>query len=313
MKDKIKVGLILTLCLLLCLVIQFFSSHVFDFIIFMLAFMGTIEFRKLQLKAGYPAFDYCPEIACFLVFVVSFTGFLCNWSAVTILLIVFAIVLVFYLTIFLGSFLVFPKDLEKDEFRLVSNMSIKQFAFFKANNTLACMAYPTLIMFFMYFINHISNIGLVAFEVNTAGVNMGFFGLILLFAICCLSDTFAMLLGCLVGGKKIFPKISPKKTLSGCLFGLLGGLIGSIATYFVFASIYPAVFEMVSFWQFAIIGVLGSVVSQAGDLFESYIKRKANVKDAGDIFRSHGGMLDRFDSIIFTTPYIFICLLFLFA
>jgi len=313
MKEKVKTGLILTFCLLLCLVIQYFSSYVFDFIIFALAMLGTVEFRRLQLKMGNPTFDYCPGIACFLVFVASFTGLLCGLNALTILMIVFSIIILFYIAVYLGSSLIFKKELEKDPFRNIANMSVNQFAFFKANNTLACMIYPVLLMFFMYFINHISNLGLNSFTANTQGAPMGLFGLILLFAICCLSDTFAMLFGILIGGKKIFPKISPKKTLSGCLFGLLGGVVGSVATYIIFACIFKTVFAAVNFWQFALIGLIGSIISQAGDLFESYIKRKAKVKDSGDIFRSHGGLLDRCDSIIFTTPYIFICLLFLFG
>ncbi len=312
MKDKVKVGLILTFCLLLCLVIQYFSSYVFDFIIFALAFMGTMEFRKLQLKTGYPAFEYCPEIVCFLTFVAAFTGFLGGLSATIILIIALAIVVLAYGVVFAGSFLLFPKDLEKDEFRKLSNMTIKQFAFFKANNTLGCMIYPTLPFFFMYFINHIGDIGITQFTNNTSGASMGLFGLILLFATCCLSDTFAMLFGCLINGNKLIPSISPNKTISGSLFGLLGGMIGAVATYFVFAAIYPTVFEIVSFWQFIIVGAIGSAVAQFGDLFESYFKRKAQVKDAGNIFRSHGGVLDRFDSIIFAAPFIFICLLFLF-
>lgn len=312
MKDKVKVGLILTFCLLLCLVIQYFSSYVFDFIIFALSFMGTMEFRKLQLKSGFPAFDYCPEIVCFLTFVAAFTGFLCGLSATVILIIAIAILAVAYVVVYVGSFLLFPKDLEKDAFRQLSNMSVKQFAFFKANNTLGCMIYPTIPFFFMYFINHIGNIGITQFTNNTTGASMGFFGLILLFAICCLSDTFAMLFGCLIKGKKLIPSISPNKTISGSLFGILGGIVGAVSTYFVFNAIYPAVFEIVTFWQFLLVGAFGSVISQFGDLLESYFKRKAQVKDAGNIFRSHGGVLDRFDSILFAAPYIFICLLFLF-
>lgn len=313
MKDKVKMGLILTGCLLLCLVIQYFSSYVFDFIIFALAFLGTIEFRKIQLKAGCPCFDYCPEIACFLVFVTAFTGALCGLNALTMLIIVIAIVVLFYVCLYFGSSLIFSKELKNDPFRDVANLSVKQFAFFKTNNTISCIIYPTIPMLFLYFINHISSIGLATFTANTAGAPMGFFAIIMLFAICCLSDTFAMLFGVLIGGKKIFPKISPKKTISGSLFGLLGGIVGAVATYLVFNAIYPTVFDMVSFWQFMLIGLVGSFVAQAGDLFESYMKRKAEVKDSGNFFRSHGGVLDRFDSIVFATPYIFVCVLFLFG
>ena len=310
--DKVKIGLALTLCLCALLVIEFFSAIFFDFFIFLISLLCVVEYKKLQLKSGLPSFDYCPEIACFLVFVAVFAGVLCGLNAITILLIEITIVVVFYLCIFAGSFLIFKKDLENDVFKNSTNMSVKRFAFFKANNTLTCVLYPTMLLFFMYFINHISDLGLNVFT-QLQFSHMGLFGLILLFSICCLTDTFAMLFGNLIGGVKIFPKISPKKTLAGSLFGLLGGIIGAVATYYVFFAIFPNYFSSVSFWQFIIVGLLGSVVAQAGDLFESFTKRRAGVKDAGDLFRSHGGVLDRLDSIIFGCPYIFVSLLFLFA
>ena len=135
----------------------------------------------------------------------------------------------------------------------------------------------------------------------------------MLFATVCLSDTFAMIFGTLIKGKKLFPKISPNKTISGCIAGLIGGIIGAVATQFFFLLIFKGVFVTIPLWKFIIVGFIGSLISQGGDLFESHMKRRANVKDAGDFFRSHGGVLDRFDSIIFAAPYIFICLLFIFG
>ena len=301
MKEKTKIGLALTLCLLLCFVIQYFSSHLFDVLIFGLTILSVLEFKKLLLKSGMPTFDYCPELACFLIFVTLFAGVLCGLSAMIILLIELAIVALF------------KKDLQNDKFRDLSNMSVKRFAFFKANNTLSCILYPTILMFFLYLINHIQSLGLVGIEANTKGAPMGLFGLILLFATVCLSDTFAMIFGCLIKGKKIFPKISPKKTISGSICGLLGGIIGALLTGLVFSWIFPSVLGSVQLWKYIIVGFVGSIVAQAGDLFESYMKRKANVKDAGDLFKSHGGVLDRMDSIIFAAPYFFICLLFMFG
>lgn len=313
MREKTTIGLVLTLCLILCFVIQYFSNYLFDIIIFGLTFMAVKEFKNLLLKTGLPSFDYCPELACFLIFVAFFTGALCGLNAMTILLIVILLVAVFYVSIFVGSFLLFKKDLQNDKFRDVANMSIKRFAFFKANNTLSCILYPTLLMFFLYFINHIQGLGLTNFQTNTTGVPMGLYGLILLFATVCLSDTFAMIFGTLIKGKKLFPKISPNKTLSGCIFGLIGGIIGAVATQFFFLLIFKGVFASIPLWKFIFVGLFGSFIAQCGDLFESYMKRRANMKDAGDFFRSHGGVLDRFDSIIFAAPYIFICLLFIFG
>jgi len=313
MKEKVQMGLILTLCLILCLVIEYFSSYVFDVIILILSLCATIEFKKLQLKAGYPSFDYCPEIVCFLMFVTVFTGCLCGLPATWILIIIFGIMILAYLIVFLGSFLLLKKELESDPFKKATNMSVREFAFFKANNTISCIIYPNLAMFFIYFLNHISGIGLATFVTNTAGIPMNLFALVLLFAVACLSDTFAMIFGSLIGGIKIFPRISPRKTLTGCLFGLLGGLLGSILSFWIFSLIFKGAFVSVAWLQIALVGILGSVISQAGDLFESSTKRRAEIKDSGDFFRSHGGVLDRFDSIIFCAPFIFICLLLIFG
>lgn len=311
MKDKIKVGLILLLALIMSLILEYFVNYLFDILVLFFTMMALIECRKTQLKAGYPSFRYVPEISCFILFVAMITGMLCGLKAVTILLIFLGLIALIYLVCFLGSILLFKKDLEKDIFRQVSNMNVYNFAFFKTNNVLSLIIYPTLFMFFLSFINHMSSLGL-NLNSKVKGMPLDLFGLILLFAICCMSDACAMIFGTLIGGKKLLSKVSPKKTISGACFGLLGGAIGSLLTYFAFSRIVPSSFVGIYFWQFLIIGIIGSIVSQAGDIFESLLKRRANIKDTGDFFRSHGGVLDRFDSILITAPFIFSCIIFLF-
>lgn len=313
MKDKVKIGLLLTLFLIICMFVQYFFSYAIDFIILFFSLVAVREFKRLQTKSGSPSFKYVSEIACFLIFVATFVGVLCGFSALGIILTVLAIIFIVYISIIIGSMFIFKKDAENDIFRVATNMSVKEFAFFKSNNTLTTMIYPTIPMFFLYFVNHFQQLGFVGFNEKTAGVPMGFVGLILILMICCLTDTFAMAFGVWIKGKKLCPRISPNKTIAGALFGLLGGVIGAVITYFVFNLIYPTVFAHVAVWQFLIVGFIGSVISQAGDLLESFLKRKANVKDAGEIFRSHGGALDRLDSILFNAPFIFACLLFIFG
>ena len=313
MKEKVRTGLLLTLFLIACLVVEFFSPHVFDFIILFFSLIATMEFGKLQLKSGNPTFKYVPEISCFLVFIATFVGVLCNLSAVVILLIVFGLEILLYLSILLGSVFFIKKDIEQDEFRRVTNMNTTQFAIFKSNNTFATMVYPAALIFFVYLINHIQSLGLDNLTSNTEGVPMGLFGLILLFMICCLTDTFAMLFGKWIKGKKLIPSISPNKTISGALFGLLGGVVGALITYFIFSLIFVEAFGVAYFWQFIIVGFVGSLVAEAGDIFESFLKRRADVKDASDFFKSHGGVLDRLDSVVFNAPVIFASLLFIFG
>ena len=112
---------------------------------------------------------------------------------------------------------------------------------------------------------------------------------------CC--DTFAYLTGLLVGKHKLCPSISPKKTIEGAI----GGIIGSVAGCFAFSW-----FLMPEYlFSLSMMGLGGAIISQLGDLSASSIKRYFDIKDFGNLFPGHGGILDRFDSILFTAPYVF--------
>ncbi len=313
MKEKVKVGLLLLLVLCAVLVIDYFSSYAFDLIALAFALIASTEYARLQLKSGMPCFKWTPQIATAMIFISAIIGYLCSASAIVILLIEIIVVGLVYLAIFVGSAFILKEDTSKDEFRQAVGMSNTRFAFFKSNNTLLAILYPGVMLLFITMLNHCQDLGFGAFSANTEGANMGLLGIILVFAICCMSDTFAMLFGTLIRGKKLCPKISPNKTISGAIFGLIGGMLGAMLVYFVGGAIYKTIFANVAWWEFIIVGFMGSVVAQLGDIFESAVKRKAGEKDSGDLFRSHGGVLDRLDSVIFAVPYIFICLLFIFG
>ena len=149
------------------------------------------------------------------------------------------------------------------------------------------------------------------------GGNISLFVLVFSFLIPIITDTFAYLMGGLLGGKKLAPNISPKKTISGAVGGFVWCVIISVAMFYIFNAI-PSMATMladagISVWKVAIIAGAGSILGQCGDLFESYLKRQANVKDSGKIMPGHGGLLDRFDSHIFVAPVVFIafCIIFL--
>lgn len=114
------------------------------------------------------------------------------------------------------------------------------------------------------------------------------------------SDTCAYCVGKLVGKHKLPSKLSPNKTIEGCL----GGIVGAALIGFLFALAFYD--NSMYWWQFALIGGIGSVISQIGDLTASAIKRNNNIKDYGKLIPGHGGILDRFDSIIFTAPLVYI-------
>lgn len=129
-------------------------------------------------------------------------------------------------------------------------------------------------------------------------------GILILFITVMLSDTFAYIIGNLFKKLlpyKLAPAISPNKTIVGGVGGIIGGIVGSIIAYYIFESFDTLVYttSINGLGAFVLIGLILSIVGQAGDLFESGIKRKCNVKDMGNILPGHGGVLDRFDSLLF--------------
>ncbi|HHX56175.1 MAG TPA: phosphatidate cytidylyltransferase [Clostridiales bacterium] len=117
------------------------------------------------------------------------------------------------------------------------------------------------------------------------------------------SDTSAYCVGSLIGKRKFLPRLSPKKSLEGCI----GGIVGAALIGFVFGLIFENEFAYFSNPKllFAIISACASVISQLGDLAASAIKRNNNIKDYGKLIPGHGGVLDRFDSIIFVAPVVY--------
>lgn len=119
------------------------------------------------------------------------------------------------------------------------------------------------------------------------------------------SDTFAYLCGRMFGKHKLIPEVSPKKTVEGSI----GGIVFAAVAYVVYALIVSlmndASYES-NYLVMAFAGALVSVISQIGDLSASVIKRRFGIKDYGWIFPGHGGVMDRFDSVILTAPVLYI-------
>lgn len=116
-------------------------------------------------------------------------------------------------------------------------------------------------------------------------------------------DTCAYVIGMLFGKKKIFPVLSPKKSLEGCIGGVAGAaLIGGLYGRFCVENAFPG---QTVWWLIALICAAGAVMSQIGDLAASAVKRNRNIKDYGKLIPGHGGIMDRFDSVIVTAPMIY--------
>ncbi|HJB53062.1 phosphatidate cytidylyltransferase [uncultured Oscillibacter sp.] len=135
-----------------------------------------------------------------------------------------------------------------------------------------------------------------------------YIGMLLVFFPLCISfgsDTFAFFAGLLFGKHKLTP-VSPKKTVEGAIGGLIGGVIGMMIMPFVGGMVISDAF--MSPTMAVAFGLLGSVVSQIGDLSFSVIKREFGVKDYGNLLPGHGGILDRFDSVTFVAPFVWLLL-----
>ena len=122
-----------------------------------------------------------------------------------------------------------------------------------------------------------------------------------MFTILWTHDTFAYLTGSMFGKHPLYRRISPKKTWEGSIGGFGFAII---AAYVI--SIFAPVLSM---WQWMCFAVIITVIGTVGDLAESWLKRKAGVKDSGTILPGHGGVLDRFDSVLLVSPIIYLLIL----
>ena len=156
--------------------------------------------------------------------------------------------------------------------------------------SLAFLSLPSSLMLFMY-------------REDLFGTLAGPRLIILVFCLLWVNDIFAYLTGKLLGRHKLFPRISPGKTIEGSI----GGLVFTMASLIIFCH-YSQWFPIPHAIGLAIIAV---VFGTLGDLCESMLKRQAGVKDSGKLIPGHGGILDRFDSIMFSVPFIFVYLLLL--
>ena len=118
------------------------------------------------------------------------------------------------------------------------------------------------------------------------------------------NDTFAYFTGVLIGKHKMAPILSPKKSVEGAIGGIAGATILGI----IYGSIVSARMSEVigsPVLTFAVASCVGAMLAIVGDLAASAIKRNYNVKDYGKLIPGHGGILDRFDSVIFTAPVVY--------
>ena len=136
-------------------------------------------------------------------------------------------------------------------------------------------------------------------RINAMGMHRAYLFLPFILSFAC--DTFAYFAGLCFGKHKLAPKVSPKKTIEGSV----GGICGNVACGVLFAFVMERILNAgIGYGAMVILALCCAVVAQVGDLSFSLIKREFGVKDYGKLFLEHGGVLDRFDSVLFVAPVI---------
>ena len=268
------------------------GDYVFDGFVIFIAMVAGFEMSNIMAKLGRPTNKYLTSMYCVFNYI--------------ILLSLLSVVQFYFIPLFeLGLlFLYFLIVLAVEGVRTKAHNNMKT-AFNLSYNTIQACFYPSFLICLMLAINHVD------FYAGVKGFSVIF--IIMIFAITMLTDTFAYLIGSLIKGPKLAPKISPNKTISGSIGGLLGGVAGAMIVYALVFNI-PAWSSMLSmyslsWWHFLIFGLIASIFGQCGDLLESKLKRMANIKDSGNIFPGHGGMLDRVDAMMMVATIMFITVL----
>lgn len=298
MKQRFKTSVFIVLATILAIISKLLpytiGDYVFDIFVLAIAFVASMEVcnimeashKKLNkfMANIYPAFNYVVLILSF-----RFVEFY------TIILIQFLMLFVYWLIAFMIEWL------------KAKDVPAKQHLVTSLNTILACL-YPTFFLLLLLNVNHADE-----FHAGVKYFSLVF--IIMVVAITWLTDTFAYLIGCSIKGPKLAPKISPNKTISGSVGGLIGGIAGAMLVYLL-VYLVPSLSTILNmynlaWWHFLLVGMFGSVFGQAGDLFESKMKRNAGIKDSGNIFPGHGGMLDRFDAMIFVSTFVYIVILFI--
>ncbi len=133
----------------------------------------------------------------------------------------------------------------------------------------------------------------------------GLFYVILALTTAWLSDTGAYFTGTFFGKHKLCPRLSPKKTVEGLIGGIISSILFSLLAAWIYASILQGA-AGISYFEVFVLALICAPLSVLGDLAASWVKRRYGVKDFGNIFPGHGGVMDRFDSLIPVFPLVFL-------
>ncbi|MCR5734746.1 MAG: phosphatidate cytidylyltransferase [Lachnospiraceae bacterium] len=256
-------------------VMNVFGGAFMDVPLFFIAVTGMLEFYRTtcvyEKEKGINIFGIFGIIGTVIYFLV---GFFCDASSMNSLMLVVVAVIIFMMGAYVFAF---PKY----------DATVAMKAFFG-------FIYVTVMLHFIYM---------------TRCLPYGEYLVWLIYIASWGCDTSAYCIGKLFGKHKLAPVLSPKKSIEGAIGGVAGSAL--VALLYSALLVNRKIAEQNVTWILMFICALGAVVSQIGDLAASAFKRNNDVKDYGNLIPGHGGILDRFDSVIFTGPMIYLLSLFL--
>ncbi len=267
--------------LLSCILYNFLS---FSLLFFVISIWGLLEFYSVSEKLGAKPFKVLGCLSAVILYLsalISNAGFnfFMGWNQMLIVA-------------FILPFFIFINSLFSKHETPVMN----------AAYTLAGIIYVVLPFVLLNNISCINKSVIVIQEENNF-LDGSFYNshiILGIFLLIWVNDTSAYLTGSLLGKHKLYERISPGKTWEGSI----GGAILTMASVFIIANWFPEIKLIQWMVMAAIIIVFGTM----GDLFQSLLKRQAGIKDSGKIMPGHGGILDRFDSLIFAIPFLYLYL-----
>jgi len=312
----IFVGLVVMFCLRL--LPNDIGTWVFDIFIMAIAGMAVYEImkaKKAEKRGVAPYYIYAYMVGAYVIFMIGIITVFPMWLHLLMQVVVFGI---FAFYTFIMNFV--DKDFVKE--MALKKQKVARGALQTSIEFAKIAGYPFLMLFSMVFMNHLhrwAETPLVDGGEKVAVAMVSMLSLLLVFVISCFTDTFAYVIGSKLGGKKLCPKISPNKTISGAVGGLFGGTIGAMIVLLIFAldstsplSVFLAgqLGQAIGVIFFILIGIMGSAITMAGDIYASWLKRKCEIKDFGKLLPGHGGVMDRLDGICFNAVFIWLMMMF---
>ena len=262
----------------LAVVLSFFNTVVFDLVIAAICFLAVHEAFQAFGFTAKEWYVYLPFVPFTLVLMLSQSLSLASW------LLPVAFLFVLYVCICVIRF-----------HRTLDVAKLGGFMFFSG-----------VILLCFYSLIHLKRLLPVA-EYNYDAV----FFILLTLCFAWGGDSAAYFAGRFFGKHKLAPEVSPKKTVEGAIGGVLGSVVLGVAAMAIYAPLSQRVSaftaaqgSLVLYLVIAVMAAISSVLGILGDLFASAVKRQVGIKDYGTIFPGHGGILDRFDSVMFIAPFV---------